>query len=128
MAYHVKNTSGSSITVILGGTSNASTYDPAGSVVTFTGSLTLTMTVKDSSGTEIVGAYAYIDDNNITPFIMNTTTNASGVATVAHTAGTVTGSTWRVRKYGYKPYLATVDIASADISLPVTLVTDPQQT
>lgn len=91
-------------------------------------SVTLTMTVKDEDGAVVVGAYAYIDDNNITPFIMNTTTNASGVATVQHTGGAAPGSMWRVRKYGFRPYKQVIDIAGADISIPVTLINDPQQT
>jgi hypothetical protein len=91
-------------------------------------SVSLTMTVKDEAGDPINGAFAYIDDNNITPFIMNTTTNALGVATVQHTGGAAPGSTWRVRIYGYKPYTQTVDIAGDDISIPVTLISDPQQT
>jgi len=91
-------------------------------------SVSLTMTVKDEDGAVVVGAFAYIDDDNIDPFIMNTTTNASGIATVQHTGGAAPGSTWRVRKYGYKPYKQTVEIAGADISIPVTLIADPQQT
>jgi hypothetical protein len=91
-------------------------------------SVALTMTVKDEDGAVIVGAYAYIDDDNITPFIMNTTTNASGVATVQHTGGAAPGSTWRCRKYGFKSYKQAVDIAGDDISLPITLIADPQQT
>jgi hypothetical protein len=90
-------------------------------------SVSLTMTVKDEDGNVVVGAYAYIDDDNITPFIMNTTTNASGIATVQHTGGAAPGSTWRVRKYGYKAYTQTIDIAGDDISIPVTLISDPQQ-
>lgn len=123
--FDVLNSSGSAIDINNDSNSNGSTSE--GSAVTFLSSITLTMIVKDQDGTEVVGAYAYIDDNNITPFIMNTTTNASGIASTGHTAGAVSGSTWRVRKYGYKPFLATVDIASADINLPITLITDPQQ-
>lgn len=96
--------------------------------ITFPTSVTLTMTVTDEAGLPINIANAYIDDNNLTPFILNTTTNASGVATVDHTGGAVVGSTWRVRKYGYKPYKAVIDIGGIDISIPVTLIADPQQT
>jgi len=99
----------------------------AGATVNIVTSVNLTMTVKDSSGSVIVGAYAYIDDNDITPFIMNTTTNGSGVATTTYSGSPVTGARWRVRKYGYKPFKQIIDIGSSDISIPVTLVTDPQQ-
>ena len=91
-------------------------------------SVTLTMTVKDEAGDVIVGAFAYIDDDDIVPYIMNTTTNASGIATVQHTGGVVNDSSWRVRKYGFKAYRQTVDIAGDNISLPITLISDPQQT
>ena len=103
-------------------------FAPNGGTVLLPSSVTLTMTVKDEAGAVIVGAFAYIDDDNETPFIMNTTTNGSGIATVAHTGGAVGGSTWRVRLYGYKAYVQTIDIAGDDISIPVTLIADPQQT
>ena len=128
------NNGGTDITVALDSNSNANSYIATGSpqgVVTFSSSVTLSMTVKDQSGAVITGAFASINDEaGGSPIIeiMNTTTNGSGLATTNHTGGAVTGSTWRVRKYGYKAYRASVDIASADIAIPVTLVTDPQQT
>jgi hypothetical protein len=100
----------------------------AGATVSIVTSVDLTMTVKDEGGSVVVGAYAYIDDNDETPFIMNTTTNASGIATVNYTGSPVTGARWRIRKYGYKPFKQTIDIGGSDISIPVTLVSDPQQT
>ena len=100
----------------------------AGATVNIVSSVDLTMTVKDESGSVIVGAYAYIDDNDQTPFIMNTTTNSSGIATTPYSGSPVTGARWRVRKYGYKPFKQIIDIGSSDISIPVTLITDPQQT
>lgn len=102
--------------------------EPNGGTVLLPSSINLTMTVKDEVGDVIVGAFAYIDDDNQVPYIMNTTTNGSGVATVAHTGGAAPGSTWRVRKYGFKAYKQNVDIAGSDISIPVTLIEDPQQT
>jgi hypothetical protein len=108
---------------------NPSIGFPDGDAITkIQASLTLSMTVKDESGTEVSGAYAYIDDDDTSPYIMNTTTNASGVAQTSYTGASVTGSRWRVRKYGYKPYRQLVDIGSSDISIPVTLIADPQQT
>ena len=99
-----------------------------GSVNVVAGAVTLKMVVKDQAGVEVVGAYAYIDNNNITPFILNTTTDVNGEASVSYSDGAIIGSTWRVRKYGYKPFLGTVDISGSDITLPITLITDPQQT
>lgn len=108
---------------------NPTTGLPEGdAIVKIQASLTLSMTVTDENGDEVVGAYAYIDNDDTSPFIMNTTTNASGVAQTSYTGATVSGSRWRVRKYGYKAYKQLVDIGSSDISLPVTLIADPQQT
>jgi len=90
--------------------------------------ITLQMIVKDESNNPIVGANAFIDDAEATaPFIMNTSTNASGIASVSYSGGPTTGSIWRVRKYGYKPYSQRIDIEDEDITLPITLIADPQQ-
>ncbi|NOQ30268.1 MAG: hypothetical protein GQ570_04000 [Helicobacteraceae bacterium] len=122
------NTSGTNISVNNNGTSDASN-DTGANTITYLSSATLSMTVVDEAGDPISTAFAYIDDNNADPFIMNTTTNASGIASVGHTAGAVVGATWRIRKYGYKPYRAIVDIpASGTKDVPVTLIVDPQQT
>lgn len=127
--YDMNNTSGAALTIALGGTSNANSYNPGGSTVTFLSSSTLTLTVKDETGSPVDVAHAYIDDNNITPFIMNQDTNASGIASTSWTGGSVIGATWRVRKYGYKPYTAVSDVpASGTKEIPVTLIVDPQQT
>jgi len=102
------------------------TGTPAQSVDVST-SIELKMIVTYENGDPVVGAFAYIDDNDSTPFLLNTTTNASGEAGYTHTTGAVTGSRWRVRKYGYKQFRQIVDIGSVDITLYVTLVADPQQ-
>ncbi len=104
-------------------------YQTAGAtVVILAPGVTLKMTVKDESGAFIVGAYAYIDDNNSEPYILNTTTDSGGEVSVDHSEGFVSDSRWRVRKYGYKPYTSLVDIGSENISIPITLIADPQQT
>jgi hypothetical protein len=125
--FDINNTSGSSVSLSLSGTSNANSY--TGSLVTFLSSSTLTMVVRDEAGGFIDVAHAYIDDNNLTPFIMNKDTNASGVASTTWSGGAVAGATWRVRKYGFKPYTAIADVpASGAKEIPVTLIVDPQQT
>lgn len=123
--YDVYNSSGSTITIGKTNTSNPNTSE--GSSVTFTQSISLTMTVKNESAQPIVGAYVYIDDNDESPYILNTTTNVDGVANTGYTGSTISGSVWRVRKYGYKAYKQLIDIGSSNISIPITLVTDPQQ-
>jgi len=125
--FDINNTSGQAITIGKNNGANPSTY--TGSAVTFTGSVTLTITVKDEAGNPIVGAFAFIDQSPPeSPYIMNTQTVAGGIATVGWTGGPVIGSTWRVRKYGYKNYKQSIDIGEVNISIPVTLVVDPQQT
>ena len=125
-AIHVLATTGTVEFGITGG--NTPSIHTEGATVTFPSSVTLTMTVKDSAATAIANAYAFIDEATpSTPFIMNTITNSSGIATAVWTGGTVSTSTWRVRKYGYKDFKQGIDIGVSDISLPVTLVTDPQQ-
>ena len=124
--FDANNTSGAAITVNNTGLSDASTS--TGSAVTFLSAATLSMTVKDEDGVAISGAYAYIDDNNVVPFIMNTTTSVAGLASVGHTAGAVVGATWRVRKYGFKAYKAISDVPASGVKdIPVTLINDPQQ-
>ncbi len=60
---------------------------------------------------------------------MNTLTNTGGTASAIWTGGAVATSYWRVRKYGYKPYSLTTNIpASGTKEIPVTLVSDPNQT
>ena len=90
--------------------------------------ITLSMTVTKENGDLFEGALAYIDDpGNTAPFIMNTVTDALGVASTTWSGGPVTGAYWRVRKYGFKPFLAISDIGSTDKDIPVTLIVDPQQ-
>ena len=86
--------------------------------------------MKDEDGNPVGNAYAYIDDDDESPYIMNTQTNATtGKAQVSWTGGAVSNAVWRVRKYGYKPFKAVADVpASGTKDIPVTLVADPQQT
>jgi len=123
----IYNNSGGAVTINVVGGDMPSIRNGIGATTSLPTSVILTMTVKNESGAVIVGAFAYIDDDDETPYIMNTTTGGDGIATVAHTGGTISGSLWSARKYGYKPYRQIVDIGLDDISIPVTLVSDPQQ-
>lgn len=124
--YDVNNSCGSPLTVAKMNGSDPSSY--TGSIVTFAGSVQLTIKVTNAAGEPIVGALAYIDEEDQEPYIMNTTTNEEGIATVGYTGDPVTNARWRVRKYGYKQFRQLVDIAGDNVNLPVTLVVDPQQT
>jgi hypothetical protein len=119
------------ITVTLVGCTGNITYkkEAGATVVLLTDPVQLSMTVKDQDGVSVTGAYAYIDKDNTAPYIMNDTTSTpAGVASVSWTGGAVTGATWRMRKYGFKPYKAIADVPSSGTKdIPVTLITDPQQ-
>jgi len=91
-------------------------------------SLTLKMIVKDSDGAAVSSVFVYIDNDDSSPFILNTTTDTNGEASVGYTEGAVSSTRWRARKYGYRPFKQLIDIGSDDITLPITLVVDPQQT
>jgi hypothetical protein len=123
--YDVNNTCGSTLTVVKSNGSNPTSY--TGSTVNFISSITLTITVKDEAGDPVVGASAYIDNDDQSPYILNTTTNAQGIATTPYSGGDLTNSRWRVRLYGYKPFSQYINTSGVDVNLPVTLVADPLQ-
>jgi hypothetical protein len=123
----IYNNSGGAVTIYVVGGDQPSVRNGVGASTSLPSSITLTITVKNEAGTTISGAYAYIDNDDASPYIMNTVTNSVGVATTNYADGPVDDSIWRVRLYGYKPYRQTVDIGLDDVSIPVTLVSDPQQ-
>lgn len=128
----LSNASQATITAVLSNLSNPTTteFDKTGhasSSITTSTSVALKMIVTDEAGDPVAEALAYIDDNDQTPFILNTTTDEFGVAQTSYTGASVNGSRWRVRKYGYKQFKQLVDIGSEDITLYVTLAVDPQQ-
>lgn len=90
--------------------------------------ITLGYVVTDENNDPIDGALCYIDNNDQVPYILNTTTDVNGEASVQYSGGAASGTRWRVRMYGYKPFKQIVDIAADNIILPVTLIVDPQQT
>src|SRR3990167_2982362 len=90
-------------------------------------SVNLKMIVKNEAGTPLSGVLVYIDDNDQTPFILNTTTDGSGEAQTTYTGSAVSNARWRARKYGYKNFKQLVNIGSDNISLPISLAIDPQQ-
>uniref|UniRef100_A0A6M3Y407 Uncharacterized protein n=1 Tax=viral metagenome TaxID=1070528 RepID=A0A6M3Y407_9ZZZZ len=121
----IYNNSGKAIAISLIGTTEPTVKNGSGASTTFPSSVTLKITVKDINGDPMVGVRCYIDDQNVSPFILDDITNGAGEASVVHTAGSVPNATWRVRKYGYLPFQQLVSIGSVDITLPVTLVDDP---
>jgi hypothetical protein len=128
--FHFKGTTGTITLNLIGCSGNLGFRTDGVTVTKVTDPATLRMVVKDVDQVAIETAYAYIDDDaNTAPFIMNTTTNASGIASVSHSGGAVVGAYWRVRKYGYKPFIVVADIPASGLKeIPVTLIADPQQT
>ena len=106
--------------------SNPSAFVTAGTPIVVTASITITITVVDEDTNPIETALVYVDEDFLDPQIMNTPTNASGVASTTYDGASV-GATLRVRKYGYKPFKTPVTLATTDITQTVTMITDPQQ-
>jgi len=121
----IYNNSNKAIAISLIGTTQPTVRNGSGASTSFPSSITLKIAVKDITGNPMVGVRCYIDDNNVTPFILDNITDSNGERSVVHTAGPVSNATWRVRKYGYLPFQQIVNIGSVDITLPVTLIDDP---
>jgi hypothetical protein len=132
--YHGEASANSAVITIAktnGSNPDSAEFNKSGSppaTVTDVASLTLKMIVTNENGNPITGALAYIDNNDQSPFILNTTTDGDGVAQSSYSGSQMLGSRWRVRKYGYKNFKQLIDVTSADITLYVTLFSDPQQT
>lgn len=106
--------------------SNPTSYSSAGGVVSFVSSIAINIHVADEANVDVASAFVYVDEDNIDPYIINTTSDINGDVTGSY-SGASTSCTIRIRKYGYKPYKGTASLTS-DINLNVTLITDPQQT
>jgi len=121
----IYNNSGKAVEISLNGTAQPTVRNGGGASTTFPSSITLKIAVKDIDGDPMVGVRCYIDDQNISPFILDDVTDAQGEASTSYTGSPVSNATWRVRKYGYLPFQQLVSIGSVDITLPVTLIDDP---
>lgn len=111
--YDVNNTSGSSVTIPLSGTSNGNSYNPGGDLVTFEASVTLTFIVTDED-TEVPIQYARINIVNASTKaeLYQIETNVSGIATQSHTYAGDLGIEGWVRQFD----IAGDDYASKDFS------------
>lgn len=105
---------------------NFSTNASAGGTVSIVSSVSIAVHVEDQSGSDVSGAYVYVDEDlDVAGSIENTTTDANGDVSTSY-SGSATDAVIRVRKYGYKPFITSVSLAG-DSSTNVTLITDPQQ-
>lgn len=96
--YDINNTSGSALTLANTGTSNGNSYNPGGSSVTFEGSVTVTVVVKDTSNVVINDAQVRVTRDSDSAVIINTATNVSGIATSSYNYGGDAAVTIKVRK------------------------------
>lgn len=125
----IYNNSGGHVQLTVNGGDTPSVRNGASSTTELVTSVILSFTVIDSGGNPISGVTAYIDDDDDSPYIMNKITDSNGEASTTWTGGLISDATWRVRLYGYKPYIAITDVpATGTKELPVTLIRDLQQT
>lgn len=125
--YDVNNTSGSSVTIYKNGTANPNSY--TGSTVTFSGSVTVTITVKDEAGDPIHNVQTAVYKTSDRTEIMNEDTNSSGIATETYTGTTPVEVEVRCRKASagstkYINYSSLQTITTSGLSLSVTLRED----
>ncbi len=125
--YDVNNTSGSGITITKSGTSNPSTYE--GSLVTFVGSVPLSIHVVDKDDENIQDAQCAIYKKSDDSELMNEDTLASGMAEEDYTGGTPIDIYYRIRKASpgatlYKSVYGTGIIDAGGFSVTVRLLED----
>jgi hypothetical protein len=128
--YDVLNSSGSAITVNKAGTPASNPSTSEGSSVTFSGSVSVEITVRDQGQTVINGARVgvYTNDTSRTQ-IVNENTNASGIADGTWSGSTPQSVEVRVRyspsgSTRYFPFSQIATIGTSGLSLDVTLRED----
>ena len=125
--HDVLNSSGNAITITKTGTSNPTTSE--GAAVTFSGSVTITITVKDTDGNLLADVQTAVYKTADRAELMNEDTIA-GVATEAYTGATPVGVEVRCRKGShpgtkYKNFSSLQTVAAATgLTLAVTLEED----
>lgn len=124
----VLNSSGNAITITKTDASNPTTSE--GAAVTFSGSVTITVTVKDTDGIVIQDVQTAVYKTADRTELMNEDTNALGVATEAYTGATPVEVEVRCRKGShpgtkYKNFSSVQNVvAGSGLSLAVTLEED----
>ncbi len=129
--YDVDNTTSPSnaVGISKAGTSNPATY-PSGDFVAIQGSVTVTITVKDVAGTVIQNAQTGIFATDDGTEILNTDTNASGIASTTYAGATPRQVKVWIRKASsgatkYKNYSSVQNITASGLTLDITLIEDP---
>lgn len=125
----IYNNSGGAVTLNISGGGISPTYrNGASATTTVNASVSVTITVLNSSQSPVVGASVYVIKNSDSSVIINTTTNASGVATGSTSAGSG-AITIRIRKSSvgstrYIPNESSGTVGGIDFSSTVILVAD----
>lgn len=131
--YDIDNTTSPANVVAISktGTSNPSTY-PSGDYVVIQGSVTVQITVKDTSGVVVQNAQVGIYLTSDRTEILNADTNASGIASTSYAGATPVEVEVRVRKASsadsprYRNFSSIQNIQSGTgLSLDVTVQEDP---
>jgi len=125
----IYNDSGGAVTLNISGGGSSPTYlNGTNAVTTVNANVNVTITVLNSSQSPVVGASVYVFKNSDSGVIINTTTNASGVATGSTSSGAGAISI-RIRKSTigstrYVPNESSGTVAGIDFSSTIILVTD----
>jgi hypothetical protein len=130
--YDIDNTTSPANVVAISkaGTSNPSAY-PTGDFVAIQGSVSIQITVKDKAGGNIQNAQTAVYLTSDMSEILNTDTNASGVASTTYAGSTPAAVLVRVRKSEdtddprYFPFSKEDTISTSGLTLTVTLEVNP---
>lgn len=132
----IRNSTDKDVTITVQNASTSEhTYRNIGdSTTTVLGSVSLTITVVDTSNSPIDNARVGIFDDTTLEEYMNTLTNASGIATATYTGGTPNGVFLRARKNSsadnprYKPFNQPQTIGTGGLTATISLSEDVNAT
>lgn len=96
--YDIYNSDTDTLTISKTNGANPSTYNTSGAFVNFVGSVTVSFEAVDSTDSPIQGVRVYAYRNSDNAEIINTTTNASGIASTSYSGSTPADITYRFRK------------------------------
>jgi hypothetical protein len=125
----VSRTSGT-VTINISGGGSTPSYKSAGATVSIVASVSVAITVIDASNDPIQDAQTAIYLSSDNTQVLNTDTNASGIASTSFSGSTPADIYFRVRKSStgstkYIPVSGTGTITSTGFSVTVTLGVDP---
>jgi len=121
----VYNNSGGAVTInVVNGGDTPTIRNGSGSSTTVVNSVTLTVTVKNESGNAVQGARVRIQTDPGAVYIIDGTTNASGIFTTSYAYTAPEAVLVRVRLKGYIPFDTTGTITTAGLDVGVRFIKD----